>query len=166
MDELVTVLSRERHALEHWLFRLLEARAAMADERRGFLAWAAADLEAAALAVVVASEDRALVAGADSLRALVGAAHEPFSTLLDEHRRELFRLAAEAKTATRTTRRLATAGRAGIVDNPDGAGADHEDETPVALDDGLDGAIAVAGYDAVLHATAEVRLAGLVAFLD
>ena len=162
MDELVTVLSRERHALEHWLFRLLEACAAMADERRGFLAWAAADLETAAVAVGDAGAKRAVVAGTASLRSLVVAAHEPFATLLDEHRRELFRLAAEAKTATRTTRRLAAAGRAGIVDNRDGD-AGNEDETPV---DGLDGAIALAGYDAVLHATAGVRLGGLDAFLD
>jgi hypothetical protein len=159
VDELVTVLSRERHALEHWLFRLLEARAAMADERRGFLAWAAADLETAAVAVGDAGEKRAVVAGPSSLRELVVAAHEPFATLLDEHRRELFRLASEAKAATRTTRRLATAGRAGVMENRDGG----DDETHV---DGLESAIALAGYDAVLHATAGIRLGGLDAFLD
>ena len=122
----------------------------MADERRGFLAWAAADLETAAVEVGDAGDAAGRCRRRHIPAALVVAAHEPFATLLDEHRRELFRLAAEAKTATRTTRRLAAAGRAGVLESRDGADAGNEDETPV---DGLDGAIALAGYDAVLHAT-------------
>lgn len=201
MDELVDVLDRERHLLENLVFRLIEARGLLATGEARFLGWAASDIEAASAAVREVELRRATImsdlgeGGLPTMAALVRSTSEPWSTLLDDHRRALGRLAGEVGAAIEATHDLAEAGlervRAAGSSQPDDLGSrvgehlgaraarmpgatdlrGHDQSTqprhslPFADLDDLDREITAAGYEAVLAATARMALPSLVAFL-
>ena len=198
VEELAEVLGTERGLLEALVFRLVEARSLLASGEARFLGWAASDIEAAGAAVRTIELRRATVVcalcGSDgaTIGALTSSAPEPWTTLLEDHRAALGRLAAEVGAALEATHdlaqvaleRLTLDGRA--LDRAPGLG-DHlgtrwapppparrrerscsiqqrSAPTRAALDD-LDREVTAAGYRAVLHATGRMGLPSLVAFL-
>ena len=166
MDALLDVLSRQRHVLEFLLFRMLEARHLLDSAEVRFLHLAAQDIEAASEAVREVELRRALLPLPDgsTLRQLSDAAPSPLREILHEHLLELSRLAAELGAATEAVGDLAAAGVARsrsreLVSATPGAGRSS------AGFDELDREIVVAGYEAMLTASAQLRLPSLVAFL-
>jgi hypothetical protein len=98
VEELLAVLGRERQALEHLLFRLLEARSLLATRETRFLHLAAEDVEAATERVREVELRRALLPAFDgdgTLRDLTRRSPSPLSGILADHRAALGRLAAE-----------------------------------------------------------------------
>lgn len=198
VEELAEVLGTERSLLEALVFRLVEARGLLASGEARFLGWAASDIEAAGAAVRTIELRRATVvcalSGSDhaTIGTLTTSAPEPWTTLLDDHRSSLGRLAAEVGAALEAIHELAELGLerlmadAGGPDRPAGLGdhlgtrwappppARRRDRscsiqqrggpTRAALDD-LDREITAAGYRAVLRATDRMGLPSLVAFL-
>lgn len=201
VDELVDVLSRERGLLENLVFRLIEARGLLATGEARFLGWAASDIEAASAAVREVELRRATVLidlgwdGPPTIAVLVSTAHEPWRSLLDDHRVALGRLAGEVGAALEATHELAAAGLERVLAaghreesrEPDEIGdhlgarwaGSHRDDgrrepgstlqprwtQPFAQLDDLDREITAAGYQAVLTATDRMALPSLVAFL-
>lgn len=116
VEELAEVLGDERRLLETLVFRLLEARALLANGEVRFLGWAASDIESAAAAVREVELRRATVVcamyGDDqaTIGTLTAAAPEPWGTLLEDHRASLGRLAAEVGAALEGTHELAVLG--------------------------------------------------------
>jgi hypothetical protein len=201
VQELAEVLGLERRLLEALVFRLLEARGLLVDGEARFLGWAASDIEAAGAAVREVEARRATVVramGGDD-RATIGTlalqVDEPWTTLLEDHRASLGRLAAEVGAAGEGTHELAQVGLeqlgvtapaspapgpAALGDHlgtrwaPPPPGRRRERACSVQqrsgrrvtdLDD-LDREITAAGYRAVLGATDRLGLPSLVAFLS
>jgi hypothetical protein len=162
MDDLLAVLGRERHALGNLLFRLLEARNLLATGEARFLHLIASDIDAAAEAVREVELARVLltpVASGLTLRELAIAARPPIDGILDDHRLAISRLAGEVGAATETVSDMAQRLRARVRDNRlVSAGR-------VGAVDDLDREIIVAGYGAVLNASARLTLPSLVRFL-
>lgn len=168
VDELLGVLSRERQALEHLLFRLLEARGLLATEETRFLHLAARDVEAAAEAVREVELRRALLEpldGGGTLLELATSSPPPLDSILHDHRRAIGRLAAEVGAAIEATAELAEHGLARL------RGAELADRPPpprrrpVAPADELDREIMAVGFETVLTASSRLMLPSLVAFL-
>jgi hypothetical protein len=198
VEELTEVLGTERGLLEALVFRLVEARSLLASGEARFLGWAASDIEAAGAAVRTIELRRATVVcalcGSDraTIASLTTSAPEPWTTLLEDHRASLGRLAAEVGAALEATHELAQGGldrltldgraldrAAGLGDHlgtrwaslPPARRRDRSctiqqrsAPTRAALDD-LDREVTAAGYRAVLQATGRMGLPSLVAFL-
>ena len=164
MDALLDVLGRQRHVLEYLLFRMLEARHLLDIGEVRFLHLAAGDIEAASEAVREVELRRALLPLPDgsTLRQLSDASESPLHDILHEHLLELSRLAAELGATTEAVGDLAAAGVARSRSREMvSAGARRSS----AEFDELDREIVVAGYEAMLTASAQLRLPSLVAFL-
>lgn len=174
MDDLLSILSRERRALEALLFRLVEARGLLAAGETRFLSWAAADMAQAAQAVREV-EARRVAATTATLRELVTESAEPLSSLLDDHRMALARLAGEVGAATDAVqeigrarldrlRQAVPAGCGGhlsaIAARDGGRGAVFRIEM-----DELDREVVAAGYESLLSASDALGLPALVGFL-
>lgn len=158
MEELLAVLAREREALERLLFRLVETRALLARADGRFLHLAARDVEQAADRVRELELVRAIVdpaADGAPLRSLAASAVPPVDAILEEHRREFGRLAAEIGATLEATADLAESGRARVR---------AADLLPGVADD-LDREILAAGYDAILEASRRLGLPSLAALL-
>jgi hypothetical protein len=199
MDELIIVLNRERQVLEHLLFRLLGTRGLLTTGDARFLGWAANDLAQAAEAVREVELRRATVVaeesdvegghdGSPTLKRIIAATHEPYASLLEDHRVALGRLAVEIGALTEATQELAAEGlrqlraretaMAGtVIDTEAPPGRElttrRDAHLPIqqrnhraeeALDD-LDREILAAGYEAVVTASGRLILPSLVAFL-
>lgn len=166
MDQLLDVLGRQRHVLEYLLFRMLEARHLLDSGEVRFLHLAARDLEAASEAVREVELRRALLPIPDgaTLRQLSDASLSPLQEILYEHLLELSRLAAELGAATETVSDLAAASLARCRSRDLVTASPGARRTSAAFDE-LDREIVVAGYDALLTASARLTLPSLVAFL-
>jgi hypothetical protein len=168
VDDLPSVLGRERHVLENLLFRLLEARGLLLTGEARFLHLAARDIEAATGAVREVELTRALVGstGGGTLRELAGGSEAPLDAILEDHRAAIGRLAAEVGAAIETTTELAEQGLARVRARELVTVGSPQDRTrPRAPVDELDREIMAAGYEAVLAAGAQLTLPSLVAFL-
>ena len=166
MDDVVTVLAREQRALERLLFRLHHARGVLATDDDRFLAMAADELEAAAHAVRELEAARAAVVAAQeatTLQALADGAPEPYSSLLQEHRAELGRLAGEIGAMLESTQLLANDRLAELRGEGPPRFRRVRRRRPHA--DDLDRALAAAGYESVLAASGSLGLPSLVSFL-
>ena len=165
MDELLAVLSRQRHVLEYLLFRLLEARGLLVSGEVRFLHLAAQDIDAASEAVREVELKRALLPIPDgaTLRQLSNAAPPPAGEILHEHLLELSRLAAELGAASEAVGDLAAAGVARSRDR-ELVSAVPGRRSGAPIDD-LDREIVAAGYEALLTSSARLMLPSLVAFL-
>jgi hypothetical protein len=166
MDDVVAVLAREQRALERLLFRLHHARGVLASDDDRFLAMAADELEAAAHAVRELEAARAAVLGLQSretLRALADGAPEPYSSMLQEHRAELGRLAGEVGAMLESTQELATDRLAEL--RGESPRVRRVPRRRRATSDDLDRAVAAAGYESVLAASDSLGLPSLVSFL-
>lgn len=155
MNELLTVLAREREALERLLFRLLEARDVLARDDERFLHYAVRDVESAADAVRELALFRAIVdpdGEGSALRRLAATAHPPLDSIFEDLRRQLGRLAAEIGAVLETLDDLAEQGRERVE-----AASGDVDE--------LDRELTAAGYEAILGASERLRLPSLVALL-
>lgn len=126
MDELVGLLTRERLLLERLLFRATELRMLIGSDAR-FVAWASADLSAAAEALRDAELRRAVlyseIADAHGWSAepfdwarLVDLAGEPHATILSEIRESLSVLSAELNSQLTSIRQMGEAGLAGVTE--------------------------------------------------
>ena len=199
VEELADVLGAERGLLEALVFRLVEARSLLASGDARFLGWAASDIEAAGAAVRTIELRRATVvcalSGSDgaTISTLTTGAPEPWTTLLEDHRSSLGRLAAEVGAALEATHELAAVGLERLMADTSGAerapglgdhlGARWAPPPPArrrerscslqqrsgpgrAVLDDLDREITAAGYRAVLLATERMGLPSLVAFLS
>ena len=168
-DDLLAVLGRERHALGHLLFRLLEARGLLATGETRFLHLAARDVEAAAEAVREVELTRALLeprAEGQTLRKLVESAPSPLDGILHDHHMAISRLAAEVGAAIEATAELAEHGLASVRGTHlTLVGPPPRAIRPVAPADELDREIMAAGYESVLTASSRLMLPSLVAFL-
>lgn len=163
---MVAVLAREQVALEHLLFRLHHARGALAADDERFLAMAADELESATHSVRELEAARATVVGRTSdrtLRDMADTAPEPYGSLLQEHRAALGRLAGEIGAMLESTQALATDRLAEI--RGESPGRFRRVRRKRAVIDDLDRAVAAAGYESVLNASASLRLPSLVSFL-
>ncbi|HVM55306.1 MAG TPA: hypothetical protein VM262_19125 [Acidimicrobiales bacterium] len=167
MDDVVAVLAREQRALEQLLFRLHHAREALAADDDRFLGMAADELEAAAHVVRELEAARASAVGSthdDTLQALADHAPEPYSSLLQEHRQALGRLAGEVGALLEATHSLAADRLAELRGERPGRFRRRR-RRPVPADD-LDRAVAAASYESVLAASDSLRLPSLVRFLS
>ena len=169
VDDLLSVLGRERHVLGNLLFRLLEARGLLATGEARFLHFAARDIEAATEAVREVELTRAVLdprAGGATLRQLAAESLAPLDAILDDHRVAIGRLAAEVGAAIEATAELAEQGlaRARTRELVGAAGASDRSRPKAPVDE-LDREIMAAGYEAVLAASTRLTLPSLVAFL-
>lgn len=120
MEELSSVLWRERELLEILLFKLESEQALLAFGRTRWLPHAAREVEAILEQIRDAELLRAVTADAvadslgletnPSLRALADAAPEPWRTILLDHRDAFATVAAQVSELTDTNRELLTAG--------------------------------------------------------
>lgn len=120
MQELSSVLWRERELLDMLLFKLEEEQLLLAAGRTRWLPHAAREVEAilenvreAELLRAVASDAAADSLGLESnpsLRALAEAADEPWRTILLDHRDAFAAVAAQVRELADTNRELLTAG--------------------------------------------------------
>ena len=166
MDELLDALGRQRHVLEVLLFRMLEARHLLDSGEVRFLHLAAQDIEAASEAVREVELRRALLPLPDgtTLRQLSDASPSPLMEILHEHLLELSRVAAELGAATEAVGDLAAAGVARSRGRELVSASSGGHRAAVQFDE-LDREIVVAGYEALLTASARLTLPSLVAFL-
>lgn len=120
IEELSTVLWRERELLEMLLFKLEEEQLLLAAGRTTWLPHAANEVEAVLESIREAELLRAVVADAaaeslglesnPSLRTLAEAAPEPWRTIMLEHRDAFAAVAAQVDELADTNRELLTAG--------------------------------------------------------
>jgi hypothetical protein len=123
MDNLATLLQRERLLLELLVFKITELRHLLVDGDARFLGWAAEEVERAVEAVRLCELERVLLVedAAHDLPAgdydestlldrLAASADEPWRTLLTEHRAALTALALEVQDGLAAARRLSEAG--------------------------------------------------------
>ena len=167
-EDLLSVLSRERHALGNLVFRLLEARGLLATGETRFLHLAARDIEAAAAAVREIELTRALLeplASGRTLQELVAEAPAPINEILEDHRAAIGKLAAEVGAAIEATTELAEHGLAHAHGEALVTPPPPPRRKPVAPIDDLDREMIAAGYEAVLTASSRLMLPSLVAFL-
>ena len=166
MDELLTVLGRQRHVLEILLFRLLEARSLLANGEVRFLHLAAQDIEAACESVREVELRRALLPLPDgtTLRQLSDVSPAPLGEILHDHLLDLSRLAAKVGAASEAVAELSAVGVARARDRELVATVPGRRRSAPPMDD-LDREIVAAGYESVLTASARLMLPSLVAFL-
>lgn len=115
IDELASVLGRERRLLEFLLFKLTTARLLLESDDRRFLPWAAAEVERAAqrvrqLELVRATLVAAVATGPEegaTLADLAEHSDDPWRSILREQRDELVRLLEEINRITDLNRSLA-----------------------------------------------------------
>ncbi len=127
MDELATVLRRERWLLNVLLFRLTEMRHLLAANDSRFLGWASAEVEEAVARVreaelirntLVSRLAREMEMTEDdlTLSSLAHAAPEPYRQIFADHRVAFLDLVNEVQSVSQTNRRLATRGIQGLSD--------------------------------------------------
>ena len=177
VDELLAVLGWERRALENLLFRLLEARSLLATSETRFLHLAAEDVMAATEEVREVELRRALLPAFDgdgTLRDLVRRSPSPVSSILDDHRAALGRLAGEVGAAIegiqeqcehavlRLRRPLPL--RAVVGHGPWSDPEPRSEDVADALDE-LEREILLAGFESLQRASARLALPSFVAFL-
>lgn len=144
MDELVSLLGRERLLLEMLVFRLVELRGLLVAGEGRFLGWAAEEVERAtravreielqrALTVSRLADERRVAEEALSLAVLADEAPEPYRSLLAEQRRELRDLVSEVEDHVCATRRLARAGGGAIAETLAGGQLTPAADTRAAL---------------------------------
>lgn len=125
MDELATLLNRERLLLELLVFKLVELRQLLLIGEGRFLGWAAEEVERAAqslheaelqrgLLVAQLNHARGLEPDALSLRQLAQSSPEPWRTIFEDHRNAFLRLTDELENDLRATRQLAQSGHAAV----------------------------------------------------
>jgi hypothetical protein len=166
VDELLTVLGRQRHVLEILLFRLLEARGLLATGEVRFLHLAAQDIEAACESVREVELRRALLPLPDgaTLSQLADVASAPLNDILHDHLLDLSRLGAEVGAASEAVNELSAIGLTRTRDGELVATVPGRRRSSAPMDD-LDREIVAAGYESVLNASARLMLPSLVAFL-
>lgn len=153
-EQLLTVLARERDALEHLLYRLIETKTLLARDDERFLHLAAQDVEAAAEVVRELELFRAIIdptVEGEPLRQLAADAHPPLDTILEDLRLHLGRLAGEIGAVLEATESLAEQGRAKAREGTD--------------TDELDKELVAAAYEAIIGAGQRLHLPSLVALL-
>lgn len=166
MDELATVLRRERWLLSVLLFRLTEMRHLLAAEDARFLGWASAEVEDAVARVreselirnaLVSRIARELEIAEDdlTLSSLVGVAPEPYGQIFADHRSAFVELVNEVQSASQSNRLLA----ASVASSTTGAGGQTDIAAALVLE------LAHCGYQAALAATAPSAMPSLVGFL-
>lgn len=150
MEELSSVLWRERELLEMLLFKLEEEQLLLAAGRTKWLPHAANEVEAVLETIREAELMRAVVADAvadslglesnPSLRALAEASSEPWRTIMLEHRDAFATVAAHVSDMAEQNRELLTAGYQAaqatvqsLSETPDGVGTYGADGTSVAV---------------------------------
>lgn len=168
MDEVATVLRRERWLLSVLLFRLTEMRHLLAANDARFLGWASAEVEEVVTrvreaelmrAALITRIAREMEMGESelTLAALSRVAAEPYRQIFSEHRSAILEHVEEVQTLSQVNRRLAACGLQGIQD------------VLVVLDDVTDTTLEVqlaqTGYQSALAAAASLALPTLVAFL-
>jgi hypothetical protein len=127
MENLATLLQRERLLLELLVFKLKELRHLLLEGDARFLGWAAEEVERAVEAVRLVELERAVLVqdisdasgdGDESqvLRRLAETAPEPWGVVLTEHRLALQALALEVADGLAEARRLAQAGTTAVED--------------------------------------------------
>ena len=127
MENLATLLQRERLLLELLVFKIKELRHLLLEGDARFLGWASEEVERAVEAVRLVELERAVlvqdIAGASGegdealvLRRLAETAPEPWGVVLNEHRVALQALAAEVADGLAEARRLAQAGTTAVAD--------------------------------------------------
>lgn len=125
MDELATVLRRERWLLNVLLFRLTEMRHLLAANDSRFLGWASAEVEEAVSRVreaelirntLVSRLAREMEMPEDdlTLSSLAQGAPEPYRQIFSDHRVAFLDLVNEVQSISQTNRRLATRGIQGL----------------------------------------------------
>jgi hypothetical protein len=123
MDELISLLNDERQLLDELLYRLVAARGVLAAGEMRYLARASAEIEQVVNDVYAAESRRAEGIGAlatrlgcapdhITLRALAGAAPEPYRTMLEQLHVEFLRLTDEIERTISVNKTLATRGAA------------------------------------------------------
>jgi hypothetical protein len=152
MDELASLLGRERLLMEKLLFKLVELRQLLSTGEARFLPWAAEEVDRATARLREAELHRAVVVnkiaaavGVDdcqlSLRALANTTPEPFGSIFADHRRAFLELTAEVSTALADCRAFAADGaafvakvleRVTVEPEPNLAGA-HAASAPIVL---------------------------------
>ncbi|QCX28573.1 flagellar protein FlgN [Nocardioides jishulii] len=120
MEKLSQILWRERELLETLLYKLEVEQLVMATGRTRWLLQAAKDVESVLetireteLVRAVAADEAAEVLGLapnPSLRALIDAADEPWTTILADHRDAFARITTDVTTMADANRELITAG--------------------------------------------------------
>jgi hypothetical protein len=127
MDELATLLGRERLLMERLLFKLVELRQLLSTGETRFLPWAAEEVDRATARLRESELHRALVVSAiavavgvdDSqltLRALANTTPEPFGAIFADHRRAFLELTGEVNAALAQCRTLAEDGAAFVAE--------------------------------------------------
>lgn len=127
MEELATVLRRERWLLSVLLFRLTEMRHLLAANDSRFLGWASAEVEEAVTKVreaelirnaLVSRLARELEMAEDELTLSSLATHspEPYRQIFSDHRVAFLDLVNEVQSLSQTNRRLANRGIQGLND--------------------------------------------------
>ena len=127
MENLATLLQRERLLLELLVFKIRELRHLLLEGDARFLGWASEEVERAVEAVRLVELERAVlvqditgasVDGDESqvLRRLAETAPEPWGVVLTEHRLALQALALEVADGLAEARRLAQAGTTAVED--------------------------------------------------
>jgi hypothetical protein len=148
MQELSSVLWRERELLEMLLFKLEEEQLVLAGGRTRWLAHAAREVEGVLDAIREAELLRAVVADRaaeaaglasnPSLRALAEGSEEPWRSILLDHRDAFASVAAEVTEMAKGNRQLLTAGyqaaQATLLSMSEGAGTYGADGAAVASD--------------------------------
>jgi hypothetical protein len=130
MEKLAGLLNRERVLLELLLFKLVSLRQLLIAGEVRFLPWAAEEVDRAtekvreaeltrmvAVEEMEASSDTSGLGSSSrrpTLRLLAESAAEPWRTILLDHHKALFALAADVEDAVAATRRLATTGGAAV----------------------------------------------------
>jgi sugar phosphate isomerase/epimerase len=161
VEELATLLQRERLLLELLVFKITELRHLLSAGDARFLGWASEEVERAVDAVRQVELERAVllqgIAGPDdddessTLRRLAETAEEPWGVVLNEHRIALLTLTSEVTNGLAAARRLADVGSsavADLLDRVDGTVA----ETPL-LTYGPDSAATKSGASPRVRAT-------------
>jgi hypothetical protein len=127
MEELATLLRRERWLLGLLLFRLTETRHMLAARETRFLGWAVAETEQAVQRVREAELLRATVIARIALEldvseddltlaALAEHSPEPFRQIFAEHRQAFLQLCGDIHEATLANRKLAARGSRALTD--------------------------------------------------
>ena len=127
MDELATLLRRERWLTTVLLFRLTETRHMLAARETRFLGWAVAETEQAVQrvreaellrATVVARLAAELHLSEDELTLAALAEHspEPFRQIFGEHRQAFLDLCSEISEVTQANRKLASRGSRALAE--------------------------------------------------
>ncbi|MEY2417359.1 MAG: hypothetical protein QOG90_39 [Actinomycetota bacterium] len=142
MEELATILRRERWLLSTLVFRLTELQHLLEADDSRFLGWASAEVEDAA----------ARVREADLMRAAVSSGtvevREPYGEIIAEHERVIAELVVEVRSLSHGNARLASDAIAAFGDTAD-----------------LDAELAQVGYRTALAATEQLRLQTLTDFV-